>query len=81
MKKTVKVKSVVDQLRDAIEDAEKRGITRSQMALEVNMPRSQFNRIAGGESVPRLDTAERIFSMLEMPLQAVPNKVQYRIRK
>jgi len=47
-------------LRNAIKAAEKRGVKQSQIAAIAGMPRSQLSRIAKGESIPRLDTAERI---------------------
>ncbi|HRK30286.1 MAG TPA: helix-turn-helix transcriptional regulator [Tepidisphaeraceae bacterium] len=56
--------SAADALRKAIATAEKRGVTRYQIAKLAGMPRSQLTRIAEGETVPRLDTAERIAAVI-----------------
>jgi transcriptional regulator with XRE-family HTH domain len=55
-----KNQAAAEQLRRAIREAERRGVTRYQMAKMAKMPQSQLSRIATGESVPKLDTAERI---------------------
>ena len=57
-------KSVTGELRAAIAQAERRGITRYAIAKAAGMPQSQVGRIATGESVPKLDTAERIAQVI-----------------
>ena len=47
-------------LRAAIQAAKRQGVTRAAIAKRTGMPRSQVTRIATGESVPLLDTAERV---------------------
>jgi transcriptional regulator with XRE-family HTH domain len=59
-----RTKSVTDELRKAIADAERRGVTRYQIAKASGMPQSQVGRIASGESTPKLDTAERIAKVI-----------------
>ena len=66
------IKSVADDLRRAITQAEKRGMTRYAIAKAAGMPQSQVGRIASGESVPKLDTAERIASAIGCRLSIVP---------
>jgi DNA-binding phage protein len=56
------------QLRDAIRQAERRGATQYQMAKVAGMPRSMLSRIASGQTVPRIDTAERLARVLGMRL-------------
>ncbi|MGH7177928.1 MAG: helix-turn-helix domain-containing protein [Tepidisphaeraceae bacterium] len=53
-------KGIVDELRRAIARAEREGMTRSRIASVAGMPRSQLTRVATGETVPILHTAERI---------------------
>ncbi len=55
-----KPKSIVEELRQAIRRAEQAGVTRGRIATIASIPRSQMTRIASGENVPRLDTAEKI---------------------
>jgi transcriptional regulator with XRE-family HTH domain len=55
-----KSQSIVDQLRQAIAKAEKRGTTRYRIAKVSGVHQSQIARIATGEAVPRLDSAEAI---------------------
>ena len=55
-----KSKGIAHELRRAIRQVEKRGLTRYQIAKAAGMPQSQVGRIASGESIPKLDTAERI---------------------
>lgn len=60
--------SIAAELRKAIGQAEKAGKTRGAMAAEAGIPRSQFNRIADGENLPRIDTAERILKAIGLRL-------------
>ena len=55
-----KPKSIVDELRAAIQRAETKGVTRGRIATIAGIPRSQMTRVASGENMPRLDTAEKI---------------------
>jgi DNA-binding phage protein len=62
---------VAAELRHHIANAEKRGMTRSSIADAAEMPRSQLTRIATGESIPRLDTAERVAKVLGLRITLV----------
>jgi DNA-binding phage protein len=64
--------SISEQLRKAIAQAERRGITRYQIAKLAGMPQSQVGRVASGESVPTLDTAERIALAIGCRFSIVP---------
>lgn len=55
-----KLKSAADELRKAIARAERAGLTQYAIAKAAGMPQSQVKRVASGESIPTLDTAERI---------------------
>lgn len=65
-------KSIVDDLRRAIAQAERRGMTKYAIAKAAKMPRSQMTRIASGENVPKLDTAERVAQVIGYRLALVP---------
>jgi transcriptional regulator with XRE-family HTH domain len=70
--------SIVEQLRKAIRQAERVGMTRYQISKATGMPQSQVGRIASGETVPKLDTAERIALAIGCKLAISPivaNKV------
>jgi DNA-binding phage protein len=67
-----RIKSVADDLRKAIARAERRGVTRYQIAKLAGMPQSQVGRIASGESVPKLDTAERVAKAIGCRLTITP---------
>jgi DNA-binding phage protein len=56
--------SIAEQLRKAISQAERRGTTRYQIAKSAGLPQSQIARVASGESVPTLTTAESIASAI-----------------
>jgi len=64
--------SIVTELKKAIKAAERRGVTRSKIAAAAGIPRSQLGRIADGENVPRLDSAERILAAIQRRLTIVP---------
>ncbi|MGH7177758.1 MAG: helix-turn-helix domain-containing protein [Tepidisphaeraceae bacterium] len=53
-------KGIAHELRRAIAQAERRGLSQYAIAKAAGMPQSQVGRVASGESVPTLDTAERI---------------------
>lgn len=67
-----RTKSIVDELRRAIARAERGGQTRYAIAKAAKMPRSQMTRIASGENVPKLDTAERVAQVIGYRLALVP---------
>ena len=64
--------NIADELRKAIAQAERRGVTRYAIAKAARMPQSQVGRIASGESVPKLDTAERIAQVIGCRLAILP---------
>jgi transcriptional regulator with XRE-family HTH domain len=47
-------------------------MTRYQIAKAAGMPQSQVGRIASGESVPKLDTAERVAKVIGYSLVIIP---------
>ena len=67
-----KITSIAGDLRKAIAQAEKRGMTRYAIAKAAKMPRSQLTRIATGETVPKVDTAERIALVIGCRMAIVP---------
>lgn len=52
--------SIIVQLRRAIAQAERRGLTRYRIAQTTGLSQSMLSRFMAGENVPKLDTAERI---------------------
>jgi len=52
--------SIADDLRRAIAQAERKGQTRYAIAKAAGLAESQVLRIAKGETIPTLDTAERL---------------------
>ena len=64
--------TITDQLRRAIRQAERRGITKYQISKATGMPRSQVGRIASGETVPKIDTAQRVAEAVGYRLALVP---------
>ena len=55
-----KPKPIADQLRQAIKQAERKGITRYRIAQETGVSEAQLSRLMSGAGIPRLDTAEAI---------------------
>lgn len=53
-------KSIADDLRRAIAEEEKRGVTRYQIAKSTGLSQAMLSRFVAGENVPNLNTAERI---------------------
>lgn len=55
---------IVEALREAVRDAERRGVTRYQIAKNSGVSESQLSKLMATEPerhrVPRLDTAEKI---------------------
>lgn len=64
--------SVTVELRRAIAQAGKRGVTRYRIAQVTGMPQSQVGRIASGETEPLLGTAEKIARSIGYKLALVP---------
>ena len=63
---------IAEQLRKAIRQAERNGVTRYRMAKAANMQQAQFGRIADGVNVPKLDTADRIAKAIGASLVLLP---------
>ena len=57
-------KPIADQLRRAITDAEKRGVTQYQIAKDAGIARSTVSQFVNGTGQLRLDIAERIASVI-----------------
>lgn len=55
-----KASKITEQLRAAIRDAEKRGMSRYQIGKAAGVALPVVIRIADGVNVPRLDIAEKI---------------------
>jgi DNA-binding phage protein len=71
-KKKSPTRGIAADLRREIAAAERRGQTRYAIAAAAKMPRSQLTRVASGETVPILDTAERIARAIGRKLVIVP---------
>jgi predicted transcriptional regulator len=59
-KTSPRTKPLVERLRDAIRQAERRGITQYRIAADAGIHQSQLARLMGGTVAPKLDTAEKI---------------------
>ncbi|MAE61020.1 MAG: transcriptional regulator [Planctomycetaceae bacterium] len=55
-----KPQDIVEQLRRAIRDAEKRGLSQYAIAKAAGVHRAQLMRLMTGTVAPRLDTAQRM---------------------
>lgn len=64
--------NIAGELRKAIKAAERAGTTQYRLAKAAGMPQSQFGRVASGETIPTLTTAQRIASALGLRLALVP---------
>ncbi len=69
-----KQRPIVVRLREAIRDAEKRGITQYRIAKESGVSAGQLSRLMHGKVAPRLDTAERIARAIGCEIQLIPLK-------
>ena len=58
------MKGTVEQLRRAIQQAERRGMSRYAIAKGAGIRLPMLIRIANGANIPRLDTAEKIVRAL-----------------
>jgi len=68
-----KTKSIAGELRAAIRAAEQRGVTRYQIAKTAGMRHIVLARVADGEAIPRLDTAEKIATAMGLRLKLGTN--------
>ena len=76
-----KSKSLVERLKDEIRKAEKLGLTRYQIAQESGISEAQLSRLMAGTVAPRLDTAEKIVSVLGSKIIIVSSKKPLTKRK
>jgi DNA-binding phage protein len=67
-----RTKSIEVELRQVIAQAQRQGQTRGAIADRAGMPRSQLTRIATGESVPILTTADRVLRAIGYRLVIEP---------
>ena len=65
---------IVEQLRKAIRDAEKRGITQYRIAKISGVHAGQLTRLMHGTVGPRLDTAERIAQAIGCEIRVISKK-------
>jgi DNA-binding phage protein len=63
---------IAAELRRAIAQAERSGVTQYRIAKLAKLAASQVARVASGETVPKLDTAQRIAKALGLRLALVP---------
>jgi transcriptional regulator with XRE-family HTH domain len=59
-----KPKNIVEELRNAVREAENRGTTRYRIAQNCDVSEAQLSRFMAGENVPKLDTAEKILDAI-----------------
>jgi transcriptional regulator with XRE-family HTH domain len=65
-------KSLVEQLRQAIHRAEKRGVSRYQIAKLSGVSEGQLSRLMHGSVSPRLDSADSIARALGCKIVILP---------
>jgi transcriptional regulator with XRE-family HTH domain len=65
--------NVAEQLRKAIALAERKGQSRYAIAKAAGIRYSMLVRIAEGENLPRIDTAEKLASAIGRRLTLSPN--------
>ncbi|MEX0775127.1 MAG: helix-turn-helix domain-containing protein [Phycisphaeraceae bacterium] len=53
-------KPIIEQLRQALAQAERRGMTRYRISQDAGITPVMLTRLARGETRPRLDIAEKI---------------------
>jgi DNA-binding phage protein len=63
---------IAEQLRRDIKDAERRGMSRYAIAKAAGLGESHLHRIANGEGVPTLDTAEKVAHAIGLKLTILP---------
>ena len=64
-----KTKSIADQLRQAIRQAERRGVTRYQIAKEAEIAQSTLSQFFHGDGQLRLDIAESVARAVNFQLR------------
>ena len=67
---------VVDELRQAIAQAEKAGMSRATMASIAGMPRAMVYRVADGKMTPSINTIQRILAAIGLQLRIVSRVIQ-----
>ena len=65
-------KALVEQLRQTIRRAEKRGVSRYRIARLSGVSEGQLSRLMHGSVVPRLDSAERIARAIGCKIVILP---------
>ena len=70
--------SIGEQLKRAIEQAERRGLTRYQIAKLSGISEGQLSRLFNGTVTPRTDTAERIAAALGYRFRMEPTRQERR---
>ena len=68
-------KSIAEQLRTEIARAEKRGMSRYQIAKKAGITPIMLARIADGERGMKIETAEKIAGALGFRLHLLPKRV------
>ena len=71
--RTVASGGIVAELRQAIAQAEKSGKSRYRIAKDAGIRYPMLRRLADGENVPRLDTAEKIAAAIGLRLRLISN--------
>ena len=69
-----KTKSIIEQLRAAIQKAEKGGDTMYRIAQRAGIERAQLTRLMKGTVAPRIDTTERIAEAIGFHVVLMPRK-------
>ena len=72
-------KPILDQLRAAIREAERRGVTQYRLAAEAGIDRAQILRLMNGEVDPRLATAEKMAAAAGYRLPLIPMETANRM--
>jgi predicted transcriptional regulator len=57
-----KPKGIVDEIRRAIREAERGGLTRYRLAKSTGISEAQLSRIVHGQIEPKVSTAERVLA-------------------
>lgn len=66
--------TITEQLRAAIRQAEKRGVSRYRMAQISQVSQAQISRFMAGDIAPKLETAERIAEAIGNRLSLVKRR-------
>jgi DNA-binding phage protein len=65
---------IAEQLRRAIKDAERRGMSRYAIAKAAGLSMGHFYRVARDNGTPRIDVAEKILDTIGLQLTISPKK-------